>query len=782
MIKRIQVIKGVGSFRNMTASKYQFQPVTIIYGENKYGKSTLCDVFRSLRENNPSLIVNRASIPTETGGVQSVKLNLFDEIKDKEETFTFKNQRWDKDLSDDVQFLIFDSNFIHRNVFTGLSIERSNYENVTQFVLGEENVKKAKNIADAKSERREINKELKELQDNSFTNIQNVEKFKEIKISDSLEGILEKIDEYTEKLVKQRDLEKNLKTTASRDEPGFLNLKANLKGFIDDLNSVLNSSFDQIHHKAKERVINHIKSKTRNTDFTETWIHNGLDQIAKDDCPFCGQSFDTGASELISLYQKVFDSSYDEFKEKILRELSAVESKVSIFRISSIKDIIDKNKAIIDQYSEIDQSSFAQATISTSELGSGIKKYLDEWSDKFEDFEYNISEAIEKKKNVVHESLDPIELTDHVELFEKIESKIEEYENNIKGVRDEIKSFKATLKPDLINEKIKDIDEKLAGLELQKQRIKLDTKCQKHTKLKDNLKSKKKEIERLEQELEKEQTKFLKQYFKEINKIFKKLGSSDFSIHKKISRRGDLPTVQIHAKYKGVKITNDKLKYFFSESDRRALALSIFWAKIELLETDQRKNTIAILDDPVTSFDDGRIEQSIRLMDRKKYGLNQIIIISHYPRYLKSFFDRTNADQNGISLLRIEKNHDGSKLIDSQSAEFVETPHQKMFRRIVDFVERKHSESIEKDLRVYLENEVRLRYQKQILENSLSKKQFGELIDDLKNIGVIKDEISYELNEFRKSLNPDHHMIRDRSDEDVRLFGNELLNFIYTQL
>ncbi|MBN2732167.1 MAG: AAA family ATPase, partial [Balneolaceae bacterium] len=265
-------------------------------------------------------------------------------------------------------------------------------------------------------------------------------------------------------------------------------------------------------------------------------------------------------------------------------------------------------------------------------------------------------------------------------------------------------------------------------------------------------------------------------------KIFKKLGSSDFSIHKKISRRGDLPTVQIIAKFSGVEITNDKLKSFFSESDRRALALSIFWAKIELLETDQRKNTIVILDDPVTSFDDGRIEQSIRLMNREKYGLNQLIIISHYPRYLKSFFDRTNADQNGISLLQIEKDHEGSKLVDAKSAEFVDTPHQKMFKRIVDFVERKHSKSIEKDLRVYLENEVRLRYQKQILDNSLSNKQFGELIDELNKIGAIKDEISYELHEFRKSLNADHHVIRDRPDEDIRSFGNEVLEFIYSKL
>jgi len=91
----------------------------------------------------------------------------------------------------------------------------------------------------------------------------------------------------------------------------------------------------------------------------------------------------------------------------------------------------------------------------------------------------------------------------------------------------------------------------------------------------------------------------------------------------------------------------------FSESDRRALALSIFWAKIELLDEQQKQNAILVLDDPVTSFDDGRIDRTIRLMEENRPAFRQIIVLSHYPRYLKSFFERASLNTSGIQLSKI---------------------------------------------------------------------------------------------------------------------------------
>jgi uncharacterized protein YhaN len=47
MLKRVMEIKNVGTFSNMERS-VEFFKLTLLYGQNCYGKSTLVDVFNSM--------------------------------------------------------------------------------------------------------------------------------------------------------------------------------------------------------------------------------------------------------------------------------------------------------------------------------------------------------------------------------------------------------------------------------------------------------------------------------------------------------------------------------------------------------------------------------------------------------------------------------------------------------------------------------------------------------------------------------------------------------------
>ena len=60
MIKRIKKIKGVGRFLDVRHT--QLGRLTLIYGPNCYGKSTLSDIFRSIGNQNPEILPNRQSI------------------------------------------------------------------------------------------------------------------------------------------------------------------------------------------------------------------------------------------------------------------------------------------------------------------------------------------------------------------------------------------------------------------------------------------------------------------------------------------------------------------------------------------------------------------------------------------------------------------------------------------------------------------------------------------------------------------------------------------------
>ena len=68
MLRRFQAICGVGCFSACRLPQIQFERTSLVYGENCYGKSTLCDILRSLAENVPAYITDRVTVPAVVDG------------------------------------------------------------------------------------------------------------------------------------------------------------------------------------------------------------------------------------------------------------------------------------------------------------------------------------------------------------------------------------------------------------------------------------------------------------------------------------------------------------------------------------------------------------------------------------------------------------------------------------------------------------------------------------------------------------------------------------------
>ena len=62
MLERIQKIENVGNYGQARAGQFLLGRVSVIYGENRNGKSTLCDILYSLSVNDPQLVLDRKSV------------------------------------------------------------------------------------------------------------------------------------------------------------------------------------------------------------------------------------------------------------------------------------------------------------------------------------------------------------------------------------------------------------------------------------------------------------------------------------------------------------------------------------------------------------------------------------------------------------------------------------------------------------------------------------------------------------------------------------------------
>ena len=75
-IKRIKTIQNIGTFANFTGGgSLGFEKLTLIYGLNTYGKTTLTDIFQSLKDNNQNILISRKTIPNQVSS-QKIELSI----------------------------------------------------------------------------------------------------------------------------------------------------------------------------------------------------------------------------------------------------------------------------------------------------------------------------------------------------------------------------------------------------------------------------------------------------------------------------------------------------------------------------------------------------------------------------------------------------------------------------------------------------------------------------------------------------------------------------------
>ncbi|MCK4635554.1 MAG: AAA family ATPase [Candidatus Moranbacteria bacterium] len=782
-IKSIKEIKNIGTFTNFTnGSSFRFEKLTFVYGYNTFGKTTLTDIFQSLKDNNSEIITSRKTIPSINQN-QKVKLSIKED--NEENNVIFQNGNWSQNnIQENLE--IFGTDFIHKNLFTGFSIERENKVNFTEFILGESGVGIAEKIANDKKDLRDKTKELKNKIPAFVKEEQNKEtirKFIEFDISslDKDKIVSDLIKKKKERQDEERILKEPQKILSLSNIENYSFSKTQILNYLQSINNLLQKDYSNIKDAVLAKINNHIENNLNKNDSAENWIKQGLNNCKDKEsgnCVFCGQNLQN-AKELINAYDSYFDEEYNKFIIDIEDELDSEIENIKDTNFSqenNLKTILN----IVSKFKELIKNKDFQDNLVKLEEKIQIleEEKLNESKNIILELFKNFSELKNKKPYKKVEEIDFQEFSEKVKTYEYFLDEIKEI---LKNLKNSIESFKNLYKDTKnIQEKISKLEKEILDLEYKKARIEQDKDCKECIKGNVEIKELAETIQKQERKLQEDQSQYLDNYFEKINELFKKFGSHNFLLEKENDSRGDMPVYSLKIKFHNQEISDNDLQTVFSESDRRALSLSVFWAKVDLKSEEEKRKTIIILDDPITSFDDKRITNSIKLFKESLSDLGQIIIFTHYPNFIRNFCEKTKEKQITTKFFRIQKNNETSFLENQNRKEFTDSKYEEIFSKIYGFVNREHNNCIKSNLRPFLESlylpTIFAKEIKKAEENNKDISSLEKLIDEI----FSEENIKTKFHNFRKDLNSDSHIFTSNDEEDVRNFAIEMMDFLYS--
>ena len=778
MLRRIQRIEGIGSYHSARAGDTQFSDVNIIYGENRNGKSTLCDIFYSLASNNSGLIKDRKAIPIPGTVANPMKVQFqFDNAP----ICVFSNETWAPGLPTDCELHIFDQNFIHRNVMSGTVNNRENSENISNFILGEENTERFEALKAEKEALAATNANLRTakaaLEANGITDTAiyvaselPTESIEELNVA--IAASIAEQESLTVQIgsVTQSKARKNLKEISTTFD---------ITATSNEINECLATSMEEAHTDAKALVQAHMEHLKEQNGF-KGWASSGLTHLDKN-CPFCGQELEGESLELIESYKVAFNEAFSNF----IRETKASATRLltkQLFTIDkqAINRVHEENKGILELYPE--QSAIdliAELAPLVDDMYEVVEVSIEQLSEKHDELKPQILKLLNVKIETAYDAVDAIDFSPLQSAIDSFNDAKEVYKVVIESINEKLIEFKDSLdSAALTATKVTEITNQKA-LENKKLRHTLEEKCATYRQLSSQAEQDQETYNNNKETLEASQEEFLDNYFDEINRLFQSLGSRNFNISRKQNNGGRKIVYDLEVSFNDTTIPRNKMNSLFSESDRRALALCIYLAKINKLSDEDKAKAILVMDDPVTSFDNERISSILNKLYEISPTIKQLFITTHYrgmaARAIKKFAN--------TSALKIVKVANGSDFAATTEAEMTATEHDDAYNEITAFINNETPDNKILILRPFLETELRQRYKDQLRANGATlKTDFSVCIDTLKNNGIISEAVATEIHSFRTTLNPPMHELMEMNIEDVRNTATNMIDLIYNRM
>jgi len=295
MLKKVISIRNIGKFKACAArGDVEFRSLTLIYAANGRGKTTFCDILHSLQTGRPENILGRKSV----GAIEEPAV----ELRFDEGSALFQGGTWNTTKPD---LLIYDTSFIHANVYTGDSVAHDHKKNLYRVAVGVRGVELARNVETLDADIRTANRTIdtrKEIVTRLKPQTLSLEAFMALPPEPNIDATI-------------AEASRTLAASRRADELLHKPLLASIvcPQFPSSFRIVLARTIADLSRSAEEAIRDHMKNHLVQPD--EDWIARGLALTVDAECPFCGQALQSSA--IFAAYRTFFAQEYRDLKTTI---------------------------------------------------------------------------------------------------------------------------------------------------------------------------------------------------------------------------------------------------------------------------------------------------------------------------------------------------------------------------------------------------------------------------------------------------------------------------------
>lgn len=757
MISKISKLDKIAKFSSITQEKvFQYggkgQNCNIVFGFNGSGKTTLSNAISFFADN--SFIS------------EDEKKEIYDDIKNGDDSIvelsTQGNSiiKYPANSAHSKNIYIFNSNFVATHVFNGTKgklkkfsniggeIKNKEIDNINQQIeVLDEEKKKLENENTKLSEKHE---EITKTRSKSFGKTL-TDKNKRLLTQDltNVQLPTETIENLEIKLATfSADYELSKKQTelnADLEELRQLNFSS-LDFDFPKLDELLAKNIQQLSKEVLEKKIKEVQnlfSDDQHKQSVEKWFRFGKDVLentngnGKKYCPICNTDISERMSLILKDYQGYFDESYENF--------------IKDLKLKS--DDISTNIVTLEQH-ELNAGKLEKLQIKYAKLLGDLSFEKFNFKDIKADLVELKESFVSKNGNVQNNFSKPKNIEDNTTALNLALIAFQELKNNVLKLLESKK-----LNTHTIEGQIRQTYNEIILLEFN-QTDKLGA-IEKH-------KANKNRIDAITESKEAglpfwknkllEELRKLKAESKSISRYLNKMGIDHFDIDINEEKQDE----NIIIKYKNSTNEKNKLKNCLSDGEKTALAFAYFLSKFENeINTEAKvKESVVVIDDPISSLDDNRLYSTAHLIWRNFEEVKQLIVLSHnflFLKFFNSFYcGKANClflDQDKIFELPDELknfetpyffmfqellNFQSGKILYTQCCRYLPNYTRRVLETFLSFKFAKISGTKNKNYSAGIED-----FDDNINETSFEANQKKELIDKIKEVKNISDKFAH---------------------------------------